>query len=298
MAIAEDRISKPVRKLRKLLKKPRSRPTTKQIHDLRTNSRRFQSALEAFGLESSGNEKHLLPDLARVRKQSGKIRDMDVLTGYALNTNISGEQDCLVQLIEHLGARRAKQARKLKALVSAVGPRLRRRLKRTASKFEELLKRHSSKQEESRPQPSDEAMAKAFRLASELRRPSQLSPANLHPYRLRVKELQYLLQLAEDSKQQAFVAALKKVKDAIGAWHDWQVLVTIAEELLDHRPQCKLIAKLHSLSDAKYTHAISLANHLRHDFVAGKSPGKRSRRRGAPQLVKPPVLAATSALSA
>ncbi len=289
MPMARERIFKPVYKLRKLLKKARLRPTVKQIHSLRTNARRFESSVTALGLKSSKNEKQLLRDLNRVRKRTGKIRDMDIITGYVLTTNMRGEQDCLVQLVEHIGAKRTKQAKKLSALVSTAGPRLRRRLKRTASKFQKILKR---------PESPSHAVEKALRLALELNRPSTLGRSTLHPYRLRVKQLQYVLQLSEDSRQQAFVAALKKVKDAIGEWHDWEVLTKVADDVLDHSSKCKLISRLHSISDRRYARSISLANQMRRTFAVAKSLRKNRRRARSLHLVKPLVLSAASALSA
>src|ERR1022692_4001100 len=108
MAIDTDRICKPVRNLRMFLKKSPKRPSSGQIHDLRTNSRRFEATVDAFGLSSHKNELRLLRDLARVQKRAGKVRDMDVLTGYALTVNLDGEQDCLVQLLETLGTNHEK----------------------------------------------------------------------------------------------------------------------------------------------------------------------------------------------
>ena len=77
----------------------------------------------------------MLRELGRLRKRAGKVRDMDVLTGFALTARTEGEQDCLVQLIERLGAARAKHARRLRDLVAARGRRLQRWLKRAESKL-------------------------------------------------------------------------------------------------------------------------------------------------------------------
>lgn len=47
-------------------------------------------------------------------------------------------------------------------------------------------------------------------------RPIHLNRTNLHPCRLKVKELRNLLRLSDDSKQQEFVNVLGELKDAIG----------------------------------------------------------------------------------
>jgi hypothetical protein len=42
------------------------------------------------------------------------LRDMDVLTDFAVSVRLEGEEDCRVQLIEHLGAERRDAADKLR----------------------------------------------------------------------------------------------------------------------------------------------------------------------------------------
>src|SRR5882757_8954750 len=106
MPVDTARIEKPVRKVRKFLKKAPKSPTPDEIHDLRTNTRRLEATIHAFGLDSNGNEQQLLQELRRVHKRAGKIRDMDVLTEHGSTIHLDGEQNCLVQVLEHLGAER------------------------------------------------------------------------------------------------------------------------------------------------------------------------------------------------
>src|SRR6202022_1445934 len=199
MPIDTDRIQKSIRKLRKFLKRSPKRPSSSEIHDLRTNARRFEADVEALALDRGKNQRRLLRDLGRVRKRAGKVRDMDVLTGFALTTNLEGEQDCVVQLLETLGTNRTKSAKKLRGLVATGGPRLRRRLKRCASMLQNTVEEIPKKRVD--PQASTEAMARAFRLSEELNEPARLNKTNLHPYRLKVKDLRYILQLAEGANQ-------------------------------------------------------------------------------------------------
>lgn len=77
------RVLKPTRKLRKLLKNMPKQPAPEQVHDLRTNTRRFEAILAAVSPEAMQKEKNLLKDLAAIRKKAGKVRDIDVLTDYA-----------------------------------------------------------------------------------------------------------------------------------------------------------------------------------------------------------------------
>src|SRR5947199_8525892 len=113
MALDRNRLLKPAKKLKKLVKKIGKQPPPDEVHDLRTNARRFKAMFKAFSLDSHGLRKSLLKDLGRVRKRAGKVRDMDVLTAYASTVHPRGEEDCAVQLLEHLGVERRKHATKL-----------------------------------------------------------------------------------------------------------------------------------------------------------------------------------------
>src|SRR4051794_40555388 len=101
MSFDVERIQKSARKIEKFLRKNSKRPSSAAIHDLRTNTRRLETTFTTLGLDSNRKAKRVLRDLAGVRKRAGKVRDMDVLTADALTIKHEGEQDCLVQLLEH-----------------------------------------------------------------------------------------------------------------------------------------------------------------------------------------------------
>jgi len=95
MAIDFERVQKPARKLRKLLKTMSAEPTPEHVHDFRTNSRNMEATLQAFALENSGLGRRVLKPLSRLRKRAGKVRDMDVLTTYAASVDAKdGEKNC------------------------------------------------------------------------------------------------------------------------------------------------------------------------------------------------------------
>src|SRR5690348_5786785 len=60
MSIDPNRVQKPVRKLRKLLKQMSSQPTQDQVHDLRTNARRLQAMLESSSVRVNGKTRRIL----------------------------------------------------------------------------------------------------------------------------------------------------------------------------------------------------------------------------------------------
>jgi CHAD domain-containing protein len=295
MPVDNARIEEPVRKVRKFLKRAPKSPTPDEIHDLRTNTRRLEATIQAFGLDSNGNEQHLLRELKRVHKRAGKVRDMDVLTEDASNIHLDGEQSCVVQVLEHLGTERTRHAKKLRALVKKNGSEIRQLEKQSLKDIEKLLQNGKN----SRTAPV-EAMANALQLSSEFASPARLDRKNLHAYRLKVKELRYVLQLASDSDHQQLVEKLGEVKDAIGEWHDWEELIGIANAVVDHEPNCKLLREMKAISNSKFARALSLTNEMRDTYFPKAAPtnGSKSRDSKSPVVLTRPVLTAISAIAA
>ena len=291
MSVDRNRLRKSVSRLRKLLKKRKS-ISPDEVHDFRTHARRFEASIEALGLNSRGNEERLLRDLAQLRKRAGRIRDMDVFTGCAATVHAEGEQDCAVRLLEHLGAKRYRRAKKMMQQIGKYRQVLRQRLKRSLTHIDRLL---SDTKNAKNFAPTD-AMATALQLSSRLKTPARLGKKTLHPYRLKVKELRYVLQMSDTAEHQKFIEKLSAVKDAIGEWHDWDELSGIATELLKHGSRCKLLRELKAVRDTKYARALVLANEMRNTYLpwrakAGTSKGRQARRLAGP------VFIATSAIA-
>jgi CHAD domain-containing protein len=208
-----------------------------------------------------------------VRKRAGKVRDIDVLVADLLTLKQDGEQDCLVQLLEYLGAEREKCVKKLHSVVESVGRKLRRDLKRNSKRVEALLK-----EAETSPGDSDAmvlTIAKAVKLSSDLNSFSRLTKNNLHRYRLKVKELRDVFQLSKQPGNSEFLEELGDVKDAIGDWHDWEQLVGIAADALDHGSSCKLIKDMKKTAQSKYRHALLLTRSLRSHYLKARATTPR-----------------------
>jgi len=163
--------------------------------------------------------------------------------------------------------------------------------------MDKALYRNGSR-DASRNTVNTEAAASALHLLSELTQPAHLGRNNLHPYRLKVKELRNVLEMAENAKEKEFVKRLVEVKDAIGEWHDREELLAIAKDVVNHRPNCQLLAELRKTADAKFKTALALAESMRKQFLrVSKRADKRSSRaytRGPAE----PVWSATAALAA
>jgi CHAD domain-containing protein len=284
MPVDQDKLEGSFRKLRKSLRNIPKQPSPEEVHDLRTRARRLESTLHALMLDQERDGRRLIKTVSPIRKKAGQVRDMDVLTGFAA-TLANDSQECLTQLLEHLGAKRVQSARRLRATVVQKRKKARRRLRQ----YSGIIRRNASRKSTSndRGWPAD-ATAIAIQLSSELAAWPRLNSSNLHPYRLKVKELRYVLQLAEGQDSE-FVDALGEVKDAIGEWHDWSELGAVANEILDHGSGCKVLKQIRDTTTAKFDHALSLAEALRKKFL-GSSSDRNAGRRSAPVKLKEPVL--------
>jgi hypothetical protein len=69
--------------------------------------------------------------------------------------------------------------------------------------------------------------------------------------------------MAEKSDGQTFVHHLGDVKDAIGEWHDWDLLVGIAKDVLEHRGNCRLVETLRRIAATKFAKAWRLSRAMR-----------------------------------
>src|SRR5947207_7814898 len=140
MGLDIKQVRKPIRKLRKLLKKMPKAASPDQVHALRTNSRRLEALISSLALGSGREPRRLLKHVARLRKSAGTVRDMDVLTGFVASLEVDGEQNCKLQLLEHLASERQKHARKLDDVVARKGQRARPLLKRISRQLELALR--------------------------------------------------------------------------------------------------------------------------------------------------------------
>src|ERR1700733_12638987 len=264
MALERDRLLKRVTKLRKLIHKLESNPAPEKVHDLRTTARQFEAIFHALSLDEHGARKSMLKDLAHIRKRAGKVRDMDVLMGFASKIHPPGEEECSLELLEYIGAKRMKQVKKLHSEVSKRSPALRRDLKRSISVLTKLLPIRGRASNGSTI--AADAIATAVKLASGLATPQRLTRKTLHPYRLKIKELRNVLRMADQASGTRFAGDLGEVKDAIGEWYDWEELVFIAEKL-EHGKQCGLRIELRDVASRKYKHALAISQKLRKTYL-------------------------------
>jgi CHAD domain-containing protein len=278
------------------MKQLRSDQSAKRVHQVRTRTRRIETMVEAFSLDSRRNERRLLKALKPIRKKAGKVRDADVLIGFASQLKPQGEGNCSVRLLEHLGAQRLRRCWKLKKAAAAHA----HEVGRCAKKFEQFLDNalKDGNAKTTGEKLSEEAAVLALRLTGELRRWPSLNRSNLHPFRLKVKELRYLLQMAEDQeKDSQFIQDLGEVKDAIGEWHDWEELTKTARHVIRHRA-CSLTNTIQSTTREKLERGLAVANQLRKRRLSPNREPRRQRTATRPTNIGESAIAAAATLAA
>jgi CHAD domain-containing protein len=266
MAIALDRLQKPLRQLRKSLKRLPKDPPPEEVHKLRTRARHIEAIAPALTPSEEKKTRKLLKTIKPVRKAAGSVRDMDVLTGNALSLPRNSHSQSLARLIAILEATREESAG---ALLDTIGEQ-RKSARQILKQYAKLLKssmngRHSGPSGNgTRPELNVEAAIQA--LTAELRRWPALAEGNIHPFRLKVKELRSILQLVP-SADGRLVEALGKVKDQIGDWHDWQQLADFAGRVLHPENDQVLLEQIHATGRRKFDEALAAANALRKRFL-------------------------------
>lgn len=258
-----DRVQKPLRQLRKSLKQLPDDPLPAEVHKLRTRARHIEAIAAAVTEPNDKRTGRLLKSIKPVRKAAGNVRDMDVLTSNALTLRQNHGQKSLVRLIERLGIARRKSATDLIDTVDQRRKAARRLLKQYAKRVQSALDhKHARQPNGNSTQAEQHVQAVVAELKDELRRWPALNAGNIHPFRLKVKELRSILQLLPDADAN-LVNALGSVKDQIGDWHDWQQLAQTAAQMLDSSKDRGLVIQIDKIGRKKLNCALTSANALR-----------------------------------
>jgi CHAD domain-containing protein len=258
MPIDRNRVVKPFLQVRKSLSRIPKDPGPEQIHKLRTRMRRIEAVVDALGPDLRGSRR-LLRQEKPFRRRLGKVRDMDVLTGLATSLQPDPNDESIVELLEYLGAERYRQARRLRADARQDGPKFIHALKRFAAQLEQRAGYKASNK--AKAEAAAAVAASALVLSKQLSGYPPLRRSNLHEFRLQVKHLRYILQMATESET-ALLHDLGEVKDKIGEWHDWEQLTEVARAAAQDGSH-GLITQLAGVARGKYKEALRLSQQLR-----------------------------------
>jgi CHAD domain-containing protein len=216
------------------------------VHSFRTTSRRIQVLLEQLAPKRDRSQKKLLKLLGRIRKHAGKVRDLDVQLSALRSLKVPLEPRRKTQLAHRLIELREKQEKKLGKLLT----------KETIRETEKRLRRASKSLE--RDTLAD-PLTTARKMMDSVALPTALIDEEmLRSYRTVVKQARYAAEFAAPSDQAAhFMGRLKGLQEAIGNWHDWQILTQTATQHLGDVHQSSLVAALHNVTGGKYRHAVT-----------------------------------------
>jgi CHAD domain-containing protein len=258
-------VQKPVRKLRQSLKHLPKNPPMEEVHDLRVHARRLEAIVTAVMPGHKKLARRLRKSIKPVRNAAGQVRDLDVLAEHTRELAPRGGNGAVLRLLKYLRELRAECAEKLLDTVAEQRREARCTLKRFCRQIEKQFQdeKPASTKRDAIDAPNGVA---AIRLMEELQDWPVLNAENLHAFRIKVKELRYVLQLAEDADPK-FVDALGKLKDRIGDWHDWQQLAIAAKDALHPHKDRPTLNKIRQIEKKKLDQALDAARAVRTEYL-------------------------------
>ena len=215
----------------------RSRARPRSVHTLRTLTRRVEACLRAIAENHRGAHRltsavpKLLKTLSLLRKAAGEVRDLDVQRKLVLEVAGSGHGEQHAHPagdadVERVGSfckvKRKDAADRLRKLLASHELMLERDLEAVARALK------SFKGKEASP------AATAGRWVRKVSRSDKkLSKSALHDFRKETKLARYLAEMQPDSQTAVFLAReLRTIQNAIGKWHDMDLLVATMKPLL------------------------------------------------------------------
>jgi CHAD domain-containing protein len=290
-------------------------PKVEAVHHLRTGTRRVEATLEtlareagARGLGKAAEEarQRWLRQLKKVRRASGTVRDFDVhrellADNFLPAENANSEAAPVDVAVEKPAAGESgettlerneltEQARELDAWLKAHRSEAAQALCDTLHDHAERLldaeqqfmaaiaKRHSVTRRAHRP-AARLALEDYLRLMDAM---PHLDMENLHDFRKGAKKARYVAESDDtNAAAEAIAKAIKRVQDAIGEWHDWDVVRGEARQAL-HDGGRALEAQLEVRTKRAYERAMRITASMGRRFIgewqALRPRGARSRR--------------------
>ncbi len=183
--------------------------------------------------------------LHSIRRRAGKVRDLDVQLEALRSLKIPQEPRRKTQLMQGLIELRLKHEVKLRKLLHK-------------SDIREISKRLKQAYKTFGSEGARDPLAVARQtLASAIAGGSSMDAEKLHRCRIGVKRARYAAELAEKSPAATrFIAELTRMQDALGNWHDWQLLTETARRRLGEVNQSSLVALLHNVTQGKFRQAV------------------------------------------
>ncbi|GGG94730.1 hypothetical protein GCM10011586_07100 [Silvibacterium dinghuense] len=259
-----------------------SEPKVEAVHQVRTGTRRIEALLEALWAAMARRPAECEPAagaqeryeemfgrwralLRKVRQAAAPVRDLDVhrkLLGGLIerwSAADSGPEANLHQQAGHLDAwlrsHRARAARPLGRRAAKWAGKLDSLVTATSEALAGLPLPAGARRRNAGARTALDAFA---RLSAEI---ELLHGENLHDFRKGAKKARYM---AEADGADAYAGevgkAIKRVQDAIGDWHDWEMLAEEAREALG---DVELADYLAGARDRRYAEAVRITQTMR-----------------------------------
>jgi CHAD domain-containing protein len=271
-------------------------PKVEAVHHLRTGTRRVEATLETLAREAGARglgtaeetRQRWLRQLKKVRRAAGTVRDLDVhrelLADNFLPETDTAPDKVAAELAEATAAAATgsveiapvmQQARSLdawlkdrrsdaaQALCSTLDDHADRLLDAERQFMAAIAKRRSVSHRAHRP-AARLALEDYLRLMDAM---PLLDKENLHDFRKGAKKARYVAESEDkDPAAGAMAKAIKRVQDAIGEWHDWDVVKEEAREALGDEGRA-LEAQLDARTQRAYQRALRMTTTMGRRFV-------------------------------
>lgn len=243
----------------------RDRPRPKAVHQLRTTARRFEALLNEAKRRQDEDSKfgrkidRALKALKPIRGAAGPVRDIDV------------QMELLAEYVDESadGPKIAEEHDELEAEIRKLQAKLRKKRKDASARLISVIEDATDKAlrglDPLRTRLADLEWNSLLKDAIGIQRGAKdlaiADAESLHLYRKRVKFARYLGEMDASTAAEHFAQRMKRVLDAIGAWHDWMLLAQLAKKALGS--SSPLAGLLKKERDRSLKRAIRSVDHLR-----------------------------------
>lgn len=287
-------------------------PKVQAVHQLRTGTRRVEATLETLAREAGARglgvaiedaRQRWLKQLKKVRRASGNVRDLDVhrdllaeeflpeqdlapdatAEDLAVATEGAGAGEGATTPLVHearlldrwLAAQRSVAADALTGTLDDHG----KRLQEAEQRFFAACEKRRGLGRRAPRSAARIALEDYLRLMDAM---PHLDATNLHDFRKGAKKARYVAEAGDDDPAaQAMAKAIRRVQDAIGDWHDWEVLEAEAREALG-TDGVALQEELDRRVRKAYERALRLTSTMGRRFV-GEWQALRQQKRRPPK---------------
>ena len=243
----------------------RSKSNAGSAHLFRTSYRRLQTWLGTHEhLSLDKRQRRAIKYLEEVLRACGKLRDTELHIKMLKKLEVDDDGNARSTIEQVLRKRRDKRKGAVtdllqtKAKLDDVGP--------TINVLKALPNHRKPPAAVEQQGFLETALQKYTRYVHD--RPP-LTAENLHEYRLACKEFRYQAEL-DGERAQSVVKLFKNMQDAIGEWHDWQLLLELSKKELAKRPS-KLLTKIAETTAGKLAQAFQGVEEIEPQLLAASS---------------------------